>query len=296
MVTKASARRSSRAPSGTGPRRLGLGQRRLRKGVGDAVLVDGDERDRARRRGVAEARDHPRLRQAVAARIADLLGLDQLALARPGAVAVRHQPVAVGALVDGGDAAAALALVVDADDPPRAHADAADHPGGERRLGSVHRRHPPEKPVAGAQRRVVAAGEDQDARRRAFALPFRRLRPEIALGIRAGGAQDEDGRKRALGPDPAALPFELARLGHLGEQPLELDLGRPLEPEGAGDVAPGRQRGVVAQEGEDVVGRGEAVHRPPLARGRCRRQSAGTSTRDTPGRLTSPSEPRIAEA
>ena len=89
MVTKGSARRSSRPPSGSGLRGLGLGERRLGELVGDAVLVDGDQRDRPRRRGVAEPGDDAGARQAVAARGADLLGLDELALAGAGAVGRR---------------------------------------------------------------------------------------------------------------------------------------------------------------------------------------------------------------
>ena len=110
MVTKGSARRSSRSPSGDRARGLGLGERGLGELVGDAVLVDGDQRDRLRRGRVAEAGDDAGARQAVAAGGADLLGLDELALAGAGAVAGGDLPVAVGALVDGGDAAAGLGL------------------------------------------------------------------------------------------------------------------------------------------------------------------------------------------
>ena len=91
-------------------RGFGLGEGGLGELVGDAVLVDGDERDGFRRGRVAEAGGDAGARQAVRAGLADLLGLDQLARAGSAAVALGDQPVAVGALVDGGDAAAALAL------------------------------------------------------------------------------------------------------------------------------------------------------------------------------------------
>ena len=120
-------------------------------------------------------------RQAVGAGLADLLGLDQLARAGAGAVGRGDQPVAVGALVDGGDAAAGLALVVDADDPARAHADAADDAGGEGGVGGVERGHAAEEAVAGAERGVVAAGEDEDARGGGVGLPLGGLGPEVAL-------------------------------------------------------------------------------------------------------------------
>ena len=83
-------------------------------------------------------------------------------------------------------------------------------------------------------------------------LPFGGLGPEVALRVGAGDAQDEDGGKRAFGADAAALLLDLARGGHLGEEAAELDLGRALEAEGAGDVAPGGLGRVLAQEGEDL--------------------------------------------
>ena len=69
------------------------------------------------------------------------------------------------------------AVVVDADDAARAHADAADHPGGERSSGAVGGSHPAEQPVAGAERRVVAAGADEDARGAGRRPPTRPARP-----------------------------------------------------------------------------------------------------------------------
>ena len=239
---------------------LRLGHGRVREVVGDAVLVDGDERDRLRRRRVAQPGHHAGLRQAVGAGGAELLGLDQLALAGAGAVPGGDVPVAVGALVDGGDAATRLGGVIDADDPPRPHADAADDPGGERRLGVVDGRQPPEQPVAGAEAGVVAAGEDQDPRRRAFALPLGGLGPEVAHGVGAGDAQHQDRRQLAPGPHLPALLLDQTVAGHVCEQRLQRRAGRPLQPEGARDLALAGQRRVVAQEGEDLVARRQSAH------------------------------------
>ena len=125
-------------------------------------------------RGVAEAGDDAGARQAVAAGRPDLLGLDQLAIAGAGAVGGADQPVAVGALVDRGDPSAALALVVDAEDAARAHADAADDPRGERVAVGEHAA---EQPVAGAERRVVAAGCGRGCAGRGRRPPSRRARP-----------------------------------------------------------------------------------------------------------------------
>ncbi len=250
---------------------LGLRERRLGELVGDAVLVDGDQRDRPRRGGVAEPRDNARARQSVTPRGAELLGLDELAFSGAGAVGGGDEPVAVGALVDGGDATATLCLVEDADDALRPHADAADHPGSERGIRRVESGHPPEQAVARAEGGVVAAGEYLDARRRPLAVPVGRLGPEVALGVGAGDPQHQNGRQLALRPHPALALLQEAVAAHAGEELLQLDLGGPLETEGAGDLALAGLRGVLAQEGEDLVGGREAVHGAHLARVRCGR-------------------------
>ena len=283
MVTRGSARRSSRAPSGDGAGGLGLGERGLGELVGDAVLVDGDERDRARRGGVAEAGDDAGARQAVAAALADLLGLDQLALAGAGAVAGRDLPVAVGALVDGGDAAAGLARVVDADDPPRPHADAADDPGGERGVGAVER----QSCARAGGRRRRGAGSSRRARTR-----MRGAAPSASHS--AGSAQrspsasapvtrsTSTGGRSPCGRTRRRLLLEQAVAAICGEELLQLDLGRALQPEGAGDVALGGLAGLSRRKARISSGVGRRFMAPPLARGRGRRQSQRT----WPGRPT----------
>ena len=230
MVISARSRRSSRLPKRDRLGGLGLGQRRVGEIVGDAVLVDGDQRDRFRRRRIAEARDDLRARQAVAAGAAHLLGLDQFALARAGAVAGLDPPVAVGPLVDGGDAAAGFALVVDADHPRRPHADAADHPGGERRVGTVEPRscRPSSRspaPSAGSSRRVRIWMRGA-APRASHSAGSAQRSPSASD---AGDAQHQHRRQVAGGADAAAAFLERPVAGHLGEHPLQLDLGRALE-------------------------------------------------------------------
>ncbi len=257
---------------------FGLGQHGVREGVGDAVLVDGDQRDRLRGRGIAQAGDDAGAGQAVAAGLADLVGLDQFTVAGAAAVAGADLPVAVAALVDGGDAAAGFALVIDADHPLRPHADAADDARGERGVRAVEHGHPAEQAVAGAERRVVAAGEDADPRHLA-AVALGGLGPEVAVAVGAGDPEHQHRRQGALGADLAAALLELALVGHPGEQLFQLDLGGALQTEGAGDLALAGLGRVLAQEGEDLVGRRQAVHPPHLARGRRRRHG-----KNSPGR------------
>ena len=104
------------------------------------------------------------------------------------------------------------------------------------------------------RRGVVAAGADQDARRRALALPLGRLGPEVAVGVGAGDAQHQHRRQLALRADAAAALLEQAVAAHLGEELLQLGLGGALEPEGAGDLALAGLAGIVAQQGEDSSG------------------------------------------
>ncbi len=97
------------------------------------MLVNGDQADRARGRGVAQPLDDPRHRQAKAAARTGLFGLDQLAVFGAMGIARTHLPFLVRTLVDGQDAAAGLgaiaAFAIDADDAVLDGADAADQPG-----------------------------------------------------------------------------------------------------------------------------------------------------------------------
>ena len=136
----------------------------------------------------------------------------------PARSPARDQPVAVGALVDGGDAAAGLGLVVDADDPARPHADAADDPGGERRVRAVERGHPAEQAVAGAEGGVVAAGADQDARRRG------RSPSHSAGSAQRSPSRVGAGDARARGP-AAASPCGRTRRRRFSMRPVAAHLG-----------------------------------------------------------------------
>ena len=208
-------------------------------------------------RGLRAAR--PRGRVAGRAASVGLLGLDELALAGAGAVAGRDPPVAVGALVDRGDAAAGLACVIDADHALRPHADAADGQGGQRRLGGLSSgiRRPSSRspaPSAGSSRRVQTRIRGAPPR-----PPIPRLGPEVALGVRAEHPQHEDRRERARRPNWRRLRFSIWPRGHPARSRFSSTLAAPLA-EGAGDLALAGLAGVVAQEGEDFVLVRQAVH------------------------------------
>jgi hypothetical protein len=144
---------------GRGLHRLGLVQHRLRKGIGDAMLVDRDQRHRLWRAGVAQPRHDARLRQAHPAARAELLCLDQFAVLRALRGIRRDAPFPVGALVDGQQPPALGALAEDAQDAAGCGADAADQPAvivvaRPPRLGHARRIRSP-APSAGSPSRAI---------------------------------------------------------------------------------------------------------------------------------------------
>ena len=192
----------------------------------------------------------------------------------PARSAGRDLPVAVGALVDGGDAAAGLALVVDADDAARPHADAADDAGGERgvrrRRAAVirpSRRSP--APRAGSSRRArirMRGGAPSPSHSAGSAQ-------RSPLGVGAGDAQHQDRRQLALRAGPGGGASRCGRPRPCrARRRFSSTLAAPLRPKARAMSRLAVWRGVLAQEGEDLVGGGQAVHGAHLAR----RAAAGT--------------------
>ncbi len=240
---------------------VGLGDHVVGEGVGDAVLVDRDERHGLRRRRVAQPRDDTRLRQAKAVLWPDPLGLDQFAVLRAVGLARGHQPFAIRALVDGHKASALGRLAEHAKDLERVRPDAPDHPRLVGVAFGVHLGHAGEDAVAIAQRGVAVARDDQDARLGPLALPFEWTGEEVAVGIRRHH-QDRDGRQPvtvAVGLSPL---LELAVLLEFLQHALQVDPRGALDPEGLRDVAL-RGLGRVSRDPfQDLVFRGHAGHGP----------------------------------
>ena len=250
-----------------GCHRVGLGDHLVGEIVGNAVLVDGDQRDGARRGGVAEPGDDLGPGQAHAGARARLLGLDQLAVLGVTGGAGGHHPFLVGALVDRQHPAALGALAEDPEDPVRRLADAADETGLVAVIFAGDLGHPAQDPVARHQRRIAGFGDEEDARGLALALPFERTGEEVTVGGDLGHLQHRH-RRQLVGVAVGLLALgEMAFAFELAQQALELDPVRPLDPEGLGDVALRGEGRVVGNPGEDfVLGRdlchAEAVARP----------------------------------
>ena len=114
--------------------------------------------------------------------------------------------------------------------------------------------------VAAAQRRVALAGDQQDARRFVFALPFQRLGEQIAIGRRVQHLQNRDRRhlvRVAIGLAAfLQMPLGLKFL----EDAFQVDPVRPLDAERLGDVTLGGQGGVLGNPVENLVFGGDLAH------------------------------------
>ena len=190
------------------PRRLGFGERRGRKDIGNAMRRNGDQADRAFRFDRAESLDDARGRQAEAS-FAQRLERDEIAFGGVAGHARRHEDFARrAALLDGqGAAAAALQLAIDAE-----HArlglvedfdDAAAIGGIARRGFGVEfdaQQHARAKARRKAAFALAARAAHEDARGFAFLGPFDGLGDQFAVAI----ALDDIGERQARAGGPAA--------------------------------------------------------------------------------------------
>ncbi len=147
---------------GGGDLGVGLGDHLVGEGVGDAVLVDGDERDGAGAVRVAEASEDAGRGQAQAGAAAHGLGLDQLAVAGAALSVAGDAPFLVLLLVDRQDAPALGGEAEDAEHAPRVDAKPADQPGLMRMLLPFDRGEPGKDAVAGAERGIALFRDDED--------------------------------------------------------------------------------------------------------------------------------------
>jgi hypothetical protein len=240
--------------------RVGLGDDRVGEVVGDAVLVDRDERYGARPRRIAEPRDHAGARQSEARLRSGKFGLHQFAVAGRQGGAGGDGPFPLGPLVDRHDAPALGRLAEDAEDAVRRLADAAD----QARLVVVplglDLRQTAEDAVAPAKRRVALARDDQHARLRALTGPFERLGEKVALPVRAEHFEHRDRRQPVRVAVGAAALLEVAVRLQFLQDTLEVHARGALDAEGLGDVALGALGRMVGDPGEDFVLGGNAGH------------------------------------
>ncbi len=174
--------------------------------VGDAVLVDRDERDGLGRRRIAEARHDPRAGQTHAGFRAALFGLDQFAVLRTRGGAGRHRPFAVGTLVDGHDAPALGPLAENAQHAARVGADLADKPRLVVMFAPLDAGEPAEDTIAFTQGGIGGAGDKKNGGLGPLAAPFQRLRGQVAVRVGGVDLKDRNGRQ-AFGIAVGLLAF-----------------------------------------------------------------------------------------
>ena len=174
---------------------LGLAQHALRKFVGNAVVVDGDERDVALVAHVAQPLAHPGGGQALAA-VAGDFGLDQFAVQRVVLVALHHLQFVARLLVHRHDARAEAGQhAVDAQHLVGAVGQRLDHPAAELVAPVARGLDLGQHPVALARRLLRAL--DHHARRLAglALVPFHGLGIGLAVLVGADDLEHGDGRK-----------------------------------------------------------------------------------------------------
>ena len=247
---------------GGGEAAVSLGHHGVGEGVGDAVLVDGNQRYSAWARRVAQARGDAGLGQTHLA-LAHQFSLDQLAIAGVGRGIAGHAPFFICALVDGHDPPAFGPKAKDPQHFGRIAPQGADQPRFIAMIFGLNLGQAGQNAVASAQGSIALLRHDQNARPFGRHARFQRDGEQIAVGI--GGQHFQHGH-RGQGIGIVIMPRgagDGAFLLKLFEHALEVNAGIALDPKGPRDVALGQQGRVVDDPLADLVFGGHRVH--PLA-------------------------------
>ena len=271
MVTNGTSRQSSRPSSVAGRAASASRDERAAEDVRDAVGVDRDQADRPFALERTEPLDDRAGRQAEPA-VARHLDRDEIAV--HGAAGVSRAMVS---------SRPSCFLSIGTRRPPP--------PGRPRKMPStrclarsISLMTRPVVSSAGsldAQQRAVAdagdfsgpgaaGGGDADDRRRAvgFLVPFGRARQQFAVAVAAGDVGEHDRRQGAGVMQPLAALLDVSVVGEFAQHALERRAVGILGAEGARDLARADLAGVLANEGEKLLARGEggSFHRPLIGR------------------------------
>ena len=254
--------------------RIGLCDHIVGEFVRNAMLVDRDERDRARLGRVAQPLDDACAGRSHTCLRSGLLGLDQFTVFRAMCMVGTDAPFAIRALVDRDDPPTFGRFAEDAQHLARVGADAANEPGLIVVIFTFHQRQPGQNAVTFAKRRVTLARDQQNDGFFPLAMPLHRLGKKIAIAVRPRDQQDRD-RRQAVRVLIAALAlFQMALGLQLFQHALQVDPGRALDAKGFGDVALGGQRWVLFDPVEDLGFAGYLAHtsagstQPPCRHGK----------------------------
>ncbi|KUP93252.1 hypothetical protein TRIHO_19080 [Tritonibacter horizontis] len=216
---------------------VGLGDDLVGEMIGDAVLIDRDQRHRLGRRRIAEPFDDPRFGQTHPRLGAGLFRLDQFTVLGAMSVRLGHRPFVGAGLVDGNDASALGSLAIDAENAFGIGADATDQPRLVVVVLFLHHGQAGQDTVAFSQRRIRGAKHHQHGGFDALAMPFQRVCIKIAIVVRRLDLKDRD-RRQAVGVCVAALalfqmPFGFQLLQHA----LEVDPLSTFDAKSLGNVS-----------------------------------------------------------
>ena len=171
---------------------VSLGHHGVGEGVGDAVLVNGNQRYSTRARRVAQACGDAGMGQAHLA-LADQFSLDQLAVAGIGGGIAGHAPFFIRALVDRHNPPAFGPKAENAQHLGRIAAQGANQAGFIAVIFAVNLGQARQNAVASAQGRVALLRHDQNARPFGWNARFQRNGEQIAVGI--GGQHFQHGHR-----------------------------------------------------------------------------------------------------
>ena len=212
--------------------------------VGDVVLVDSNQRHSTRRTRVTQARGNAGLGKTHATLWAGLLGLHQFAVLGTASGTGSDGPLFVGSLVDGQDAPTLGRRTEHPDNAQRVGANSADHPGGVGVVFGLINRQAAKNAITCPQSRVAVAQHHQDARFCPFAGPFKRLGKDVTVGVRAQDFQNGDWWEFFCIPIGRAALGQLAFVLQFLQQTLQVNPGRPFDPERLRNIAFGGLGGV----------------------------------------------------
>ena len=229
--------------------------------VGDAVLVDGDQRHGAGAGGVAKARGDANGGQTEAG-FADTFSLDQFAVFCAARGIAGDAPFLVlPLLVDGDDAPAFRAFAENPQHLEGIRAKPADQPGFVGVVLAFDLCQAGEDAVPRTKGGIALLRQDQDAGAGRFNPGFQRDREKIALGIGRKDGQHRHGRQGAGRVVLAAGAFfKCAFVFQFGEHALEVDARIALDAKGLGDVTFGGRAGIFRDPLADLVFGRQVIH------------------------------------
>ena len=282
---------------GSGRHGVGLKDHLIGEIIGNAMLMDRDERDRLGRHRIPQPINHPSAWKPHAILGTGLFGLDQLAILRAAGCPGRHGPFFAVALVDRLDASAFCAFAKETEDLARVGPDAANETGLIVVCLSLHFLQACKDPVALSKGRIRRAVQDHNDGFRAIALPFHGARQKIAIGCLIRDCQNRDWRQFIRIAIGLFAPRQMALFLQLAQETFEIDFRRAFHAKSAGDIPFGGLRRIVRNPLQDVgfawhLGHGRHLARRPQPDNQRKRTTLKAAAAPQPAKIAIASDIR----